>query len=119
MIAHLGLGVIGPTVAQSCACFEPSVNPQDERLLGFDAMSGECRAQLLPPPFGEETSMADVLAAAIRPAGAKREAQVKLLTMTSNVLDDQGIVVVRASLCAAVLSQQINPRSADAVVEGT
>ncbi|CCD95690.1 hypothetical protein BRAO375_4600003 [Bradyrhizobium sp. ORS 375] len=118
LIVHFGLGVIGPAAAQSCACFEPSVNPHDERLLGFDAMSSECRAQLLPPPFGEETRMADVFAAAIYPVGAKREAQVKLLAMTSDVLDGQGIVVVRPSLGAPVLSQQVNPRSKYAVLEG-
>ena len=118
LIVHLGLGLIGPAVAQSCACFEPSVNPHRERLLGLDAMSSESRAQLLPPPFGEETGMAHVFAAAIDPAGAKREAQVELLAVTSDVLDGQGIVIVRAPLGASVLSEQINPRSTDAVLEG-
>jgi hypothetical protein len=104
LIVHLGLGVLGSAVAQSCAGFEPSTNAHDERLLGFDAMSSECRAQLLPPPFGEEARMAHVFAAAIDPARAKREAQVKLLAMASDVLDGQGIVVVRPSLGASVLS---------------
>jgi hypothetical protein len=114
LIVDLGLGA----VAQSCACFEPSVNPHHERLLGLDAMGSESRAQLLPPPFGEDTGMAHVFAAAIHSAGAKREAQFELLAVTSDILDGQGIVIVRAPLGASVLSEQINPRSTDAVLEG-
>jgi hypothetical protein len=111
------LGFAALAVAQSCACFEPSVNPHHERLLGLDTMGRESRAQLLPPPFGENTGMADVFAAAIHSAGAKREAQFELLAVTSDVLDGRGIIIVRAPLGASVLSEQINPRSTDAVLQ--
>jgi hypothetical protein len=117
LIVDFGLGFAPLAVAQSCACIEPSVNPHHERLLGLDAMSSESRAQLLPPPLGEDTGMAHVFAAAIHSAGAKREAQFELLAVTSEVLDGQGIVIVRAPLGALVLSEQINPRSTDAVLE--
>ena len=65
-------------------------------------MSSKNRAQLLPPPFGEETGMAHVFAAAIHSAGAKRDAQFELLAVTSDVLDGKGIVIVRAPLGASV-----------------
>src|ERR1700758_2114199 len=75
LIVHLGHGLIALAVVQSRACFQPSANPYDERLLGLDAMDGKSRPHLPPPLLGEDAGMADVFAATIRSTGAKREAQ--------------------------------------------
>jgi hypothetical protein len=81
-------------------------------------MDGKNRPHLPPPFLGEDAGMAHVFAAAIRSAGAKREAQFERFAVGSDVLDAQGIILVRTPLGASVPSEQVNPRSTDAGLEG-
>jgi hypothetical protein len=118
LIVHLGHGLIVPAVVQSRACFQPSANPHDERLLRLDAMDGKSRPQLPPPLFGEDAGMAHVFAATIRSTGAKREAQFERLAVALDVLDAQGIILVGTSFGASVPSEQVNPGSANASLKG-
>ena len=115
---QLGLGLIALAVVQSRSCFYPSANPHHEWLVWLDAMNGKSRPQLSPPLLGKDAGMAHVFATTIRSVGAKREAQFELLAATSDFLDGKGIVIVRPPLRASVLSEQINPGSTDAVLEG-
>jgi hypothetical protein len=102
LIAHLGLGLIALAVVQSRACFEPSVNPQDERLLRFDAMDGKSRPQLPPPFLGEDASVTHVFAAAIYSPGAKRKTQFERRAVALNILNSQRIIQVGMSFGASV-----------------
>ncbi|MBV9459077.1 MAG: hypothetical protein JO141_16360 [Bradyrhizobium sp.] len=118
LIVHLGLGLTAPAVVQSRAGFQAGANPHDERLFGLDAMDGKSRPQL-PPPFpGEDAGMAHVFAAAIASTGPKREAQFEGLAVAPDVLDAQGIILVGTSFGASVLSEQVNPGSADTGLKG-
>src|SRR5215475_3570906 len=73
----------------------------------------------LPPPFlSEDAGMAHAVAAAIRSTGAKRDAQFELLAVALDVLDAQGIILVGTSFSASVLSEQVDPSSTDAGLEG-
>jgi len=77
-------------------------------------MEGKSRPQLLPPSLGEDAAMAHAVAAAIRSASAKRDMQFELLTVASDILDAQGIILVGPSFGASVLSEQVDPSSIDA-----
>jgi hypothetical protein len=62
--------------------------------------------------------VAKILATTICSASAKREAQIELLAIALDVLDQQRIVLVGTTLSAAVSSEQVAPRSTNAVSEG-
>ena len=81
-------------------------------------MDGKSRPHPPPPFRGEDAGMADVFAAAIGSAGAKREAQFERLAVAPDVLDAQGIMLVGTPFGALVSSEQIDPRSTDAGLEG-
>src|SRR5258707_7509146 len=81
-------------------------------------MDGKSRPQLPPPFLGEDAGMAHAFAAAIRSTGAKRDAQFELLAVASGVLDAQGIILVGTSFGASVPSEQVDPSSTDAGLEG-
>jgi hypothetical protein len=68
-------------------------------------MDGKSRTQLPPPFLGEDAGMAHVFTAAIRSAGAKREAQFELLAEASDVLYTQVIIMVGTPFGASVLSE--------------
>lgn len=77
-------------------------------------MDGKGRWQL-PPPFPcEDAGVAIGFAAAIHPTGPKRNVQLELLSLASDVLDAQRIILVRTFFGASVSSEQVNPGSIDA-----
>jgi hypothetical protein len=86
--------------------------------VGLDALDGKSRPQLPPPFLGGDAGMAHVFAAAIRSAGAKREAKFELLAVASDVLDAQRIILVGTPFGASVPSEQVDPRGTDAGLEG-
>jgi hypothetical protein len=81
-------------------------------------MDSKSRPQLPPPLLGEDAGMAHVFAATIRSTGAKRDTQLERLSMTSDVLDAQGIILVGTCFGASVPSEQVNPSSTDAGLKG-
>jgi|ERR1700726_2208662 len=81
-------------------------------------MDGKSRPHPPPPFRGEDAGMADVFAAAIGSAGAKREAQFERLAVAPDVLDAHGIILVGTTFGALVSSEQVDPRSTDAGLEG-
>ncbi|MGY3583751.1 hypothetical protein ACVIGB_007189 [Bradyrhizobium sp. USDA 4341] len=80
----------------------------------LDAMDGKGRSQLRPPFPGEDAGVAIGFAAAIRSACAKRNVQLELLSLASDVLDAQRIILVGTFFSASVSSEQVNPSSIDA-----
>jgi hypothetical protein len=99
---------------QSGSCFQSGANPYHERLLRLDAMGGKSQPQLPPTLLGEYAGVAQIFAATICSTSAKREVQVELLALASDVLDMQGVMLLRAPLGASVLAKEIDPSGTDA-----
>ena len=118
LIVHLWLGLAALSVLQPRASFQSGANPHHERRPRLDAMGSKGCPQLPPPLFGEGAGMAHGFAAAIGSTGAKRDAQLERLSVVSDVIDGQGIILVGASFGASVPSEQVNPSGTDAGLKG-